>query len=343
MNTKYQMLIAAFIGLSIMGSSCLENPQHNENQAASSGIKASAALTGNPALIAYKKSPHHPFVGYLVGDGTNSTNNYNPADAPDSVDFLEFFAGRDTVRAHWRTAQAKGTRIVVCHFINDAYFDGSVKDPSTPPGTGKTGSSPTSTYDHWARAMYAAHITADSLDGIDLDIESGTFGGDVQLNNLKAVLTSVAKYFGPKSTSALTVMGNKPTFFYDTDGTVSDASAYTADSSSIDYVNFQAYTNPGQGWGGHGTQDFPSVISRYGASKLIYLVDGDIFNTSQSDQAATDLISYAHYIVANNSVGVGAYRMSRDFGNTPPFAVTRHAIQIMNPAGGATTSHPAGH
>jgi len=342
MRTKDPSLIAMLACIFFLGSACSKNlrdaPSGNSIPTMTGSSTASLTLTDNATLIAYKNSPHHPFVGFLVADGSNSTNDYNPADAPDSVDFLEFFAGRDPVRAHWRVAQAKGTRIIVCHFIADAYFDGSVKDPSTPPGMGQTGSTASSTYDHWARDMYAQHIQADSLDGIDLDIESGSFGGDVQFNNLQNVLTSVAKYFGPRSTSALTIMGKKPVFFYDTDGSISnDATAYTSDSSGIDYVNFQAYTNPGQGWGGRGTQDFPSVIRRYGANKLIYLVDGDIFNTTQSDQAATDLISYANYIVANNAVGVGAYRMSRDFGNTPPFAVTRHAIQIMNPAGGNNT------
>ena len=279
--------------------------------------------------------PHHIFVGFLVSDGADPAASTNPANSPDSVDFLEFFAGRDPVRADWRTAQAKGTRIVVCHFLGDAYFDGSVKDPSTPPGQGQSGSTATSSYNDWARAMFAQHITADSLDGIDLDIESGTFGGDVQQNNLDSLVTAVARYFGPNSAHGNTVMGKKPVFFYDTDGTVSDNSTYSSNKSNVDYVLFQAYTNPGQGWGGSGTADFPPLINRYGSDKLIYLVDGDIFTADESDIASHDLITYANYIQANNGVGVGAYRMSRAFSQTPPFDVPRRAIQIMNPSAAA--------
>lgn len=297
------------------------------------GTKSMAArlTAGSSSLITYKNSPHHIFVGFLVGDGADSPDAYNPTNSPDSVDFLEFFAGNDPNRADWRAAQAKGTRIVVCHFLSDAWFDGSSKDPATPNSTATIPNSG-STYDHWAQAMYNKHIVADSLDGIDLDIESGTIGGQVSAASVPNLLASVAKYFGPNSTSAPTLsMGKKAVFFYDTDGSA-DNNTYIGTKSNYDYVLFQAYVNGNHYWSGSGTQDFGPLISGYGADKLIYLVNGDDFSTSMTDAPTVSLLSYAQWVVQNNGIGVGAYRMSRDYLHTPHFAASRQAIQIMNPA-----------
>jgi Glycoside hydrolase family 18, BT1044-like len=289
-------------------------------------------------LKAYKNSPHKIFVGFLVA-GDDPYEAYNPANAPDSVDFLEFFAGRDSSRAHWRAAQAKGTRIVACHFLADAYFDGSVKDPITP-GTAKTASN-TSTYDHWASQMYQEHIVRDSLDGIDLDIEYGTIDNQkVTRYSYPNLLKSVAKYFGPNSTSPVTLsMGKKPVFFYDTDGTLDGK--LIGDKSNYDYILFQAYTTGNNAWAWHqGTSDFGSIIENYSEDKLVYLVAGDAFKHSDgkedvtgSDKKVTDaLLSYATWAKNHTAGGIGAYRMSRDYNHKPPFIVSRQAIQIMNPA-----------
>jgi hypothetical protein len=310
--------------------------------AISPGATADATSSGG-GLIAYKNSAHHPFVGYLVADGNDPAASVNPANAPDSVDFLEFFAGRDTVRNDWRVAQAKGTRIVVCHFVSDAYFDGSVNDPVTP-GTATTPTA-TSTYDHWAAAMYQQHIVTDSLDGIDLDIETGTLGGEVpNATALQNLLISVAKYFGPNSTSALTVMGKKPVFFFDTDGSVGggvDGTYYTNYAGNYDYVLFQAYTTGSHYWSGSGTASFGPLVSTYGLSKLIFLVNGDSFSPSDPT-VGNELLSYAEWVVSNNGCGVGAYRMSRDYNDTPPFTYSRQAIQVMNPAATDTSGLVSG-
>ncbi|MDN5287358.1 MAG: putative glycoside hydrolase Family 18, chitinase 18 [Mucilaginibacter sp.] len=320
------------------------------------GLKASSlklnSTTSNADLIAYKNSQHHLFLGFLVGDGNDPVASYNPANAPDSADFLEFFAGRDTVKADWRTAQAKGTRIVVCHFLSDAYFDGSSKDPATqvpgyvnPPGFNQTTPTSTSTYDHWARDMYAQHITNDQLDGIDLDIESGTLGGQVPTTTQAAsLLVSVAKYFGPNCTQCTVPSGaKKPLFFYDTDGTGGGSSAamYGNHKSNYDYVVFQSYTTGSHAWSGTGTASFPALVNTYGLDKLIFLVNGDSFKypngsedqTGGDAKATSDLYSYANWVKSNNGVGVGVYRMSRDYNHVPPFAVSRKAIQLMNPSG----------
>ncbi len=324
------------ISLCITHSSCQKNLQTKDN----TGTKA-AMLVSNSDLVAYKNSAHRIFVGYLVSDGNDQAAGTNPANAPDSADYLEFFAGRDANRADWRAAQAKGTRIVVCHFVSDAYFDGSAKDPATkvpgyvnPPGFNQNQATSSSTYNHWASDMYQQHIVADSLDGIDIDIESGTLGGDVpNRTNLKSLLISVAKYFGPNSTSGQTVMGKKPVFFFDTDGSVGDGPVYTNYKSNYDYVLFQAYTNGNHYWSGSGTQDFGPLIQTYGSDKLVYLVNGDDFDGSNlNDAPSVALRSYAQWVKANNGKGVGAYRMSRDYNHTPHFAASRQAIQIMNPA-----------
>lgn len=295
------------------------------------------ATASNSDLIAYKNSPHKIFVGFLVGDGADPAASFNPVNSPDSADFLEFFAGNDQNKSHWRAAQAKGTRIVVCHFLRDAYFDGSSKDPATPTST-STVPNANSTYDHWASAMYQQHIVVDSLDGIDLDIESGTLGDGVSSASYPKLLTSVAKYFGPSSTSPLTrSMGKRAVFFYDTDGSA-DNNTLVGPSSNYDYVLFQAYTTGSHFWSGSGTQSFGPLVSAYGLNKLIFLVNGDSFKHADGSQdqaggdakATSDLYSYANWVKSNNGIGVGAYRMSRDYNHTPPFAVSRQAIQIMN-------------
>lgn len=322
--------------------------------AISSCKKSSTPATTNPnaALVAYKNSNHHIFVGYLVADGNDPVPSYDPANSPDSVDYLEFFAGNDTTRADWRAAQAKGTKIVVCHFVSDAYFDGSVNDPATqvpgyvnPPGFDQNNATSTSTYNHWAQNTYNAEVVAKGLDGLDLDIESGTFGGEVPLNvaNATSLVTALAKYYGPNCTECTTKnsAGKNPVFFFDTDGSTGfESSIYTPISSNYDYVLFQSYTTGNHSWSGTGTASFGPLVSTYGLNKLIFLVNGDsfIYPNGTEDQAGGDstatasLYSYANWVVANNGVGVGSYRMSRDYNHTPPFAVSRHAIQIMNPA-----------
>ena len=338
MKTQKRILIsgstiASFYLLLLTLCSCGKttglSQQPQKVSALSSGTTAVA--TSNSNLIAYKNSNHHIFVGYLVADGADPVASYNPANSPDSVDFLEFFAGRDANRADWRTAQAKGTRIVVCHFLSDAYFDGSTQDG----GSGGTTPKSTSTYNHWAQAMYQQHIVNDSLDGIDIDIESGTLGSEVaNATNAKNVLIALSKYFGPNSTSALTVMGKKPVFFFDTDGSIpgGDGPLYTNYKTNYDYVLFQSYTTGNHYWSGSGTQSFSPLVQTYGLNKLIFLVNGDTFTSSNTDATTTSLLSYAQWVKTNNGTGVGAYRMSRDYNHTPPFYATRSAIQIMNPA-----------
>lgn len=303
-------------------------------------------------LLAYKNSSHHLFVGFLVADGNDPAAGYDPAMAPDSADYLEFFAGRDTVQADWRIAQGKGTKIVACHFISDAYFDGSIKDPATqvpgyvnPVGFDQYHSTTTSTYYHWARDMYNKEIVSEKLDGIDLDIESGTFGGDVKRNaaNGDSLVVALARYYGPNCTEC-TVMnsaGKKPVFFYDTDGSSGlENVMFGQHKDNYDYVLFQSYTTGSHYWSGTDTSSFAPLVSTYGLDRLIFLVNGDsfIYPDGTQDQpngdakATADLYSYATYVKNNNGVGVGVYRMSRDYNHKPPFAVSRNAIQIMNPA-----------
>jgi len=305
--------------------------------------------TSHTNILNYKKSTHHIFVGFLVGDGNDPFGGFNPANSPDSCDFLEFFAGLDTVKADWRVAQAKGTRLVECHFMNNAYFDGSIKDPATlvagyvnPTGFSQTKSTATSSYEHWAQAMYQQIVVTEKIDGIDMDIESGTFGGDVATMNGDSLLTAVARYFGPNSAkSCVTADGRKPVFFFDTDGTAStELAMYTPHKANYDYVLFQSYTTGSHAWRGTGVLSFAPLVATYGLEKLIFLVNGDSFLHPDGGEdvaggnvkASNDLLSYATWVRDNNGVGCGAYRMSRDYNHAPPFAISKQAIQIMNPA-----------
>lgn len=318
------------------------------------GSKNTAAQTRSPHndLVTYKNSPHRIVIGYLVGDGYDTTAAYNPANAPDSVDYLEFFAGRDTAQAHWRAAQAKGIKLIASHFVSDVYFDGSAKDPATKAAgyvnaKGFDMHHPTanSSYHHWARDMYQKHIVTEKLDGIDLDIEKDVFGTDVAYTvaNADSMVVAIAKYFGPKCTECkvMNSAGKKPVFFYDTDGSCGlDSFMYVPYKDNYDYVLFQSYTTGSHNWKGKDTTDFAPLLHMFGAGKLVFMVNGDSFSYPDGTEdkpggdstATASLYSYARYVVDHNCGGVGIYRMSRDYNHKPRFAATRKAIQMMNPA-----------
>jgi len=294
-------------------------------------------------LLAYKNSAHQIYLGYLVADGNDPVAATSMLNVPDSVDIVIAFAGWDKDPAHWKTLQAKGTKILTCTFPgNDAFYDGSSKDTTT---NQKTSLSSTSTYDHWAKAMYDKFITGMGWDGIDVDIETGTFGGDAPASNAKAVLQSVAKYFGPNALAGkLTKAGQKPIFIYDTDVDVAGGSLgyntiYTPLKSNYTYVNFQSYVGGNRRWGGSTTADLNPLLNMFDKTKLIVLTNGDEFkypngseDTPGGDAKATKwLWDIAGWAKTNQTGGVGAYRMSRDYNHTPVFNSSRHAIQIMNP------------
>ncbi|TDS07556.1 glycoside hydrolase family 18 [Sphingobacterium paludis] len=295
-------------------------------------------------LIAYKNSPHPLFVGYLVADGNDPVEASSMLNVPDSVDIVVAFAGWDRDPSHWRALQAKGTKILICTFPGiDAFYDGSQKDTTT---TQRTSLSANSTYDHWAKAMYDKFIVEMGWDGIDVDIETGTFGGDAPASNARAVLTSISKYFGPNALAGnLTRAGVKPIYIYDTDVDVAGGSLgyntiYTPFRSNYDYVNFQSYVGGNRRWSGSQVSDLNPLLNAFERNKLIVLTNGDEFiypnggeDTPGGDERATRwLWDIANWTRTNNTAGVGAYRMSRDYNHVPTFNSTRQAIQIMNPA-----------
>jgi hypothetical protein len=313
---------------------------------------------GLDSLNAYKNSNHLLFIGFLVGDGNDPAASTNLLNVPDSVDIVELFSGYDNDSTHWRALQAKGTKIVRCEFPSSAYFDHSVKDPATlapgyvrPPGINPNTPTSTSTYEHYARDKYVQYITQNKWDGIDIDIESGTFGGDVPASNAKTFLLAIAKYFGPNCTSCTVLPGGKkPMFLYDTDvssssGNLGYSNIYTPYKSNYDYALFQAYTGGNRAWTGTGVGNFPPLIAAYGIDKFIPLENGDQWKYPDGGQdqppngdanATSSLLSYATWCKANNGKGIGAYRMSRDYNHVPPFYVSRSCIQIMNASGGGT-------
>lgn len=344
-HTKLQMQAGRFLvllfSLFLILSGCKkkEDPATNNNNNNNNNNNPPPADT--PTLIDYKNSAHAIFVGFLVGDGNDPQESFNPANAPDSADYLEFFAGRDPNESHWRDAQAKGTKIVVCHFIKDAYYDGASNDPNA--GDNDYDPNGPRSYNHWAKVMYNEHIVQDKLDGIDLDVESGTFGGGVGHNaaNGDSLITAVARYFGPNSTAGLTTAGKKPTFFYDTDGSGGfEQEMCINHKADFDFILFQSYTTGAHYWNGIGVSSLPPIVSYYGKEKLVFLVNGDSFTYPDGHQdvpggdakATQDLLDFAHWVKDNGGAGAGAYRMSRDYNHTPPFAASRQAIQIMNPA-----------
>lgn len=337
-------LMPALICILLLATACTDYAAHSDKSVSDGKDSLSD-------LLAYKNSPHQIFLGYLVGDGNDPVAAYNPANAPDSVDYLEFFAGRDTVRAHWREAQAKGTKLIVSHFVSEVYFDGSAKDPATkvpgyvnPKGFNQHHPTLTSSYNHWARDMYKQEIEADSLDGIDLDIEIETFGEDVLRNaaNGDSLVVAIARYYGPNCTECkvMSSAGRKPAFFYDTDGSCGlDSIMYGRHKSNYDYVLFQSYTTGGHNWKGTDTTDFAPLVAMYDADKIVFMVNGDSFLYPDGTQdkpcgdsiATASLYKYARYVKNNHCAGTGVYRMSRDYNHKPPFAVSRKAMRIMNP------------
>ncbi len=353
MTPKRLNPVASMAGILLISSLFLFSSCSKSKSRGGGSTTDSLITTGTnpPTLLDYKSSNHHIFVGYLVGDGNDPSAGFNPVNAPDSADFLEFFAGSDTSTADWRATQAKGTRIVVCHFVNNAYFDGSAKDPATqvpgyvnPPGFSQTVANNTSSYNHWARDIYNAEILGKGLDGIDLDVEYGTFGNDVPRNvaNADSLAVALARYYGPNCTlCTVKTGGKKPVFFFDTDGTSGmDNKMYLGHPGNYDYVLFQSYTTGAHGWNGDGVNGLQAIANEYGIDKAIYLVNGDSFiypNGTEDQaggdaQATADLYAYANWVVQNKGAGVGVYRMSRDYNHKPPFSVSRTAIQLMNPA-----------
>jgi hypothetical protein len=232
--------------------------------------------------------------------------------------------------------------------VSDVYFDGSTKDPTTkvtgyvnPKGFNQHHPTSTSTYNHWAKDIYERHIVTEKLDGIDLDIEKDVFGTDVAYTvaNADSLMIAVAQYFGPNCTECKTA--KKPVFFYDTDGSSGlDSIMYGWHKDNYDFVLFQSYTTGRHNWKGTDTTDFAPLVAMYGTNKIVFMVNGDSFIYPDGNQdkpggdsiATSSLYSYATYVKNNNTAGVGVYRMSRDYNHKPSFAVSKNAIQIMNPA-----------
>jgi len=309
----------------------------------------------NAALRAYKKSTHYITMGFVVGDGNDPEAAVNLLNQPDSLDMVFLFTGYDSNPTHWRALQAKGTKIIRTEFPNAAYFDGSAKDPDTKlpgyikdPNIDPNTPTSSSTYNHYAKNKYYEYIYMNKWDGIDFDIESGAFGGDVPASNAKNFLTAMAKYFGPNCTNCIIgADGKKPMLTYDTDvaylgGLLSPDKLYVPMKSNFDYILFQSYTTGNRAWSGVGVQSLPPLVNMYGGEKLIFLVNGDSFvypdgisedRKGEDAKASKDLLDYAHFVKdGKGGVGVGAYRMSRDYNHKPQWRYTREAIQIMNPA-----------
>ncbi|MBB6130924.1 hypothetical protein HDF22_005070 [Mucilaginibacter lappiensis] len=300
--------------------------------------------------MTYKKGKHQLFLGYLVADGNDPKEAYNMLNVPDSVDIVEAFAGYDTVSTHWRALQLKGTKIVICSFPkSDAFFDGSFNDGNgLKPLTKFDKPTANSTYDHWARAMHDKYITQMGWDGIDIDIETGTFGNEAPAENAASLLQSVAKYFGPKANiKSKTRAGVRPLFLYDTDvdteqgESLSYGKIYKPYKSNYSFVVFQSYIGGSRRWKGSAPAHLDPLLNAFDKDKLIILTNGDEWvypngtqdNAPDGDQKASKwLFEIADWGVKNKIQGIGAYRMSRDYNHKPSFSVTRKAIQLINPA-----------
>jgi len=294
-------------------------------------------------------------MGFVVGDGNDPQEAVNLANQPDSLDMVFLFTGYDTDPAHWRALQAKGTKIIRTEFPSAAYFDGSAKDPDTKlpgyvpdPNIDPNTPTSTSTYNHYAKNKYYEYIYVNKWDGIDFDIEAGAMGGDVPAANTVNFLKAMAKYFGPNCTNCIIgADGKKPMLTYDTDvaylgGSLSPDRVYLPLKSNFDYILFQSYTTGSRAWSGTGVQSLPALVNMYGGEKLIFLVNGDSFIypdgisedvKGEDAKASKNLLEYAQFVKdGKGGIGVGAYRMSRDYNHIPKWRYTREAIQIMNPS-----------
>lgn len=306
------------------------------------------------SLLAYKNSPHFLTIGYLTGDGADPNDATNPRFLHDSVDIACLFAGTYQRRQvdGWRDAQKRGIKLVVTLVPNAAFFDGSVNDPFTklpgykrPFGLDSINPNINSTYHHYAQAVYDEIIAQDSLDGIDIDVEPGFYGSECKTENAENHLLALAQFFGPKCTACkVGADGKKPLFVYDTDvdrqsGNLSPYRLYLPHKDNYDYIFFQSYTTGNRAWGGSGVNSLPALIDIFGPEKLLFLINGDTFQKHGDytrDQAARNLLEYARFVKSGNGangIGVGLYRMSRDYEHVPanPWKYTRDAISILNP------------
>ncbi|MBO9674207.1 MAG: hypothetical protein J7577_12225 [Sphingobacteriaceae bacterium] len=335
---KYLLNFILYLTLIVSITSCKKD-NRNGDQIIADDVKAKKALAD---LLAYKNSDHLLSVGYLVNDGADPADATNVFNIPDSLDIVTLFAGYQKNPPSWRAAQAKGTKVLIAEYPSAAYFDHSTKDPYTklpgyvrPAGIDSLKPTSTSTYEHYAKSKYYEYITLRGFDGIDMDVETGFFGGELPTEYAPNYMRAMVKYFGPKCTECVIRADKKrPIFVYDTDvldknsGGIGTEELYKPFKENFDHVYFQSYTTGNRAWYGSGTDDFLPIVNAYGA-KFIALVNGDNYTDPKVSQ---DLLSYARWMKGNNGGGVGAYRMSRNYNATPRFANIRQAIQIMNPA-----------
>ncbi len=346
MKLKHSIAIALFAAAAAFTFfSCQKNIAPAAAPQDASLARASLSSTGGSYLsnlLAYKNSPHHPFYAWLSGDSAAK----DLLNMPDSVDFVDV-QNNPVDSAHWTIAQGKGMRLLIYHWISDAYFDGASTDPlkgatgyKKPSNYNTTKPNNTNSYHHLAQAWYNQIVGTWKLDGVDVDIEAGTFFGTVlTVANGDSVLTALAQYFGPNCTkcsvpTAGPASGKKPLFFYDTDGSMNDKEMYGKYAANYDYVPFQAYsTVSGMYNTGITTASFPSLEKTYGVNKLLYMSEGEYFSAYQPGvaPAAEDgsMLNFAQWIAGNragNQCGVAAYNGGADCG-------THAAIFSLHQAG----------
>ncbi len=330
MKTGYSLLLTTFVVVlvicTIFGCKKFESP-NSKPETLSLGQKSSSVsllAVADQGLIAYKQSAHQLSMGYYSVSGSGWLS------IPDSVDIVDNWGNgpfNDTANnfPYIRQIQnEKGTRVVHCAW---------------PPNSNNT----QAYYDQWVQNQYNQIVVQAGMDGMDLDMESGLLN-QMSSSNRVAFMNSVIKYFGKTSQYTVPRTGKKPLLVYGTDASIG-TSLLNQFASSVDYVMFQAYADPGDYWQGN-LNNLSSAMSSYNAgsnSKFIAVANGEsgyAWNVNSTvGGTRPQIIEYAYWCKQNGAGGVGAYHQEADFSHTPPYTYTKQTIQILNSTGGggATT------
>ncbi|SCC59271.1 Glycosyl hydrolases family 18 [Chitinophaga costaii] len=277
-------------------------------------------ISANVKLIEYKNSDHRLMGGYFSRETGDTAGILNLI--PDSVDIINIW-GRQENSADWEQElqiihdlqKNKGMKFIVTGWLDDLNSRFGPKDAS-----GAVNNK------NWRTGVTALRdsVIKWKLDGIDFDIEPGII--PESNDSLVAIMTELAKYFGPTSTPP-TLSNAKLMFIWDTnmDG---NFAPYTKTYKNYDLVYLQAYWRNANSL----TNTYNTFKNYIPQSKFLAGVDFE----DETGFASNQMPAYAAWATSQNMGGVFSYKIERDYANQSgsfsSYAITRAAIQTMNPA-----------
>ena len=335
MQTKKYLLLTICLVLGMLALiSCSKQLQNEKPFDPLADANAAQAATGtaatiNTSLVNYKNGSHQLFYAYCpiyydtydYGSGKTITTRLDQV--PDSVDIVSLFSTTSDTSTFWRVLKntyipnlhAKGTKIVrqcplphtvasyTAHYTNDA-----------------TG------WAKWASDTVALYSTY-GYDGAELDIEPGSDDGTTGTQILQEnLIKALSKYYGPKSGNPATLLN------YDTDDQASNP-IFQVVYSYVNYVIETDYFNESTS----SKQNFYTGYANY--IKPSQWIPGVNFEDGSGDAGSPRWV----YQLASwqptqgTKGGVAAWGTNSNY-HANNYNVTDSTIQLMNPAGGSSSS-----